>query len=82
MRVAAPGLNVGKSGGYRVIYRAQEMDEVIRIVFLDTYFKGDTEDLSKAEYKSLKDTAEDILSNPMIHDWSDPEELEEVEEGD
>ena len=80
MRVAAPGLNVGKSGGYRLIYTAQEMDDMIRIVLLETYFKGDREDLTKGEYKTLAGTAKAILSNPMMHDWSDPEELQEVDD--
>lgn len=81
MRVAAPGLHVGKSGGYRLIYTAEEMDDMIRIVLLETYFKGDREDLSNGEYETLMGAAKEILSNPMIYDWSDPEELEEVDDG-
>ena len=69
MRLRAPGLNVGKSGGYRLIYRAKEMDEAAYVVFLEVYFKGDCEDLSQDEYKLLTTEAEAILSAPMLHDW-------------
>ncbi len=54
---------------------------MIRIVLLETYFKGDREDLSNGEYETLMGAAKEILSNPMIYDWSDPEELEEVDDG-
>ena len=43
MRLQVPGLNVGKSGSYRLIYRAKEMDEAVPVMFLETYFKADTE---------------------------------------
>ena len=69
MRLRAPGLNVGKSGGYRLIYRAKEMDEAVYVVFLEAYFKGDCEDLPHNEYKALVVEAESILSQPMLYDW-------------
>ena len=69
MRLRAPGLNAGKSGGYRLIYRAKEMDEAVYVVFLETYYKGDSEDLTHDEYKTLVIEAETILSDPMLHDW-------------
>ena len=69
MRLQVPGLNVGKRGGYRLIYRAREMDEAVYVVFLETYFKGDCEDLSAAEYKELATAADSILAQPMLHDW-------------
>lgn len=69
MRLRVSGLNVGKSGGYRLIYRAKEMDEAMHVVFLETYFKGDAEDLSHQEYKGLVAEAETILSQPMLFDW-------------
>ena len=69
MRLQAAGLNVGKSGGNRLIYRAKEMDEAMYIVFLETYFKGDCEDLSQDDYKLLATEAEAILSAPILHDW-------------
>lgn len=47
MRFRVPGLNVGKSGGYRLIYRKVVMEEVIYILFLETYFKGNKEDLDR-----------------------------------
>ena len=49
MRFRAPGLNVGKSGGYRLIYRAKEMDEAVYVVFMETCFKGDCEHPSQNE---------------------------------
>jgi len=69
MRVKVPSLNVGKSGGYRLIYREMEMDEAIHVVLLETYFKGDSEDLSHGEYETLIIEAEAILSQPITHDW-------------
>jgi mRNA-degrading endonuclease RelE of RelBE toxin-antitoxin system len=76
MRIAVPGLNVGKSGGYRLIYREREIDDVIHVVFLETYFKGDKDDLSDSEYKFIKSVSEEILSDPIAYDWTDPEDLE------
>jgi len=69
MRLRAPGLNTGKSGGYRLIYRAMEMDEAVYVVFLETYFKGDAEDLTRDEYKTLAAEAAAILSQPVLHEW-------------
>ncbi|MCP5545168.1 MAG: hypothetical protein H7A49_14830 [Akkermansiaceae bacterium] len=69
MRLQVPGLKVGKSGGYRLIYSAREMDEAVHIVFLETYFKGDKEDLSAAEYEYLTAAAESVFANPTLHDW-------------
>jgi mRNA-degrading endonuclease RelE of RelBE toxin-antitoxin system len=69
MRLRVPGLNVGKSGGYRLIYQAKEMDEALHVVFLETYFKGDCEDLSQAAYKDLVSTAEAIFAQPMLFEW-------------
>jgi mRNA-degrading endonuclease RelE of RelBE toxin-antitoxin system len=71
MRLRVPGLNVGKSGGYRLIYRYEVVDEVPHIVLLETYFKGDKEDLTKTEYQELSALAEEILSNPFDYDWED-----------
>lgn len=69
MRLRAPGLNVGKSGGYRLIYRVEEMDEALYCIFLETYFKGECEDLSRQDYKALEAEAAHILSQPMLFDW-------------
>jgi len=69
MRLRVPGLNVGKSGGYRLIYRAMEMDEAVYVVFMETYFKGDYEDLEHDAYKALVNESAAILSQPMLHDW-------------
>jgi hypothetical protein len=69
MRLLVAGLNVGKSGGYRLIYRAMEMDEAVWVVFLETYFKGECVDLSHDEYKVLYAEAESILRQPLLHEW-------------
>lgn len=70
MLVRVPGYNVGKSGGYRVIYRAREMDEATYIVYLETYSKSDREDLESDDYKALVAEAEMILAHPLRYDWS------------
>ncbi|NOT59227.1 MAG: hypothetical protein HOP19_03270 [Acidobacteria bacterium] len=41
MRVAVPSLKLGKSGGYRMIYCVQQIDEIQYAVFVALYFKGD-----------------------------------------
>jgi mRNA-degrading endonuclease RelE of RelBE toxin-antitoxin system len=69
MRLSVPGLNVGKSGGYRLIYRAKLMDECWHITFLETYFKGDLDDLPKKTYQALNAEAKDIMANPLQYDW-------------
>ena len=69
MRLRVPSLNVGKRGGYRLIYRAMEMDEAVYVVFLETYFKGDCEDLTHDEYKLLNMEAAAILAQPLLYDW-------------
>jgi hypothetical protein len=70
MRVRVPGYNVGKSGGYRLIYRAKEIDEATYVVYLETYSKGDCEDLDNDEYKVLVVEAEAVLSQPLLYDWT------------
>lgn len=67
-----PGLNCGKSGGYRLIYRAEVLDESWHVIFLATYFKGDCEDLPKAEYKALLKESEAILSHSLDYEWTPP----------
>ena len=69
MRLMVPGLNAGKRGGYRLIYRAAMIDEVWHIVFLRAYFKGDTENLTHDEYQILEDESEAILSSPIKYEW-------------
>ena len=69
MRLMVPGLNAGKRGGYRLVYRATMIDEVWHIVFLRAYFKGDAEDLSHEEYRVLEDESEAILSAPLNYTW-------------
>ena len=45
------------------------MGEAIYVVFLETYFKGDCEDLSHGEYKLLENAADTVLSQPLLFDW-------------
>ena len=69
MRLMVPGLNAGKRGGYRLIYRAAMIDEVWHIIFLRAYFKGDAADLSHDEYRVLEDESEAILSASIKYEW-------------
>jgi len=69
MRLMVPGLNAGKRGGYRLIYRAAMIDEVWHIIFLRAYFKGDIGDLLHDEYRALEDISEAILSSPLDYEW-------------
>lgn len=69
MRLQVPGLNAGKSGGYRLIYSVREMDEAFHIVFLETWFKGDKEDLSDGEYQDLEAAAALVFAHPTLYDW-------------
>ncbi len=75
MRVRVPHLNLGKSGGYRLIYRRSIIDEIQYIVFLDLYFKGDKEDLSPSEYHRVLAESENIVSNILDFDWVDAPRL-------
>lgn len=71
MRVAAPGLTAGKSGGYRLIYATARVDECQHFVLLALYYKGDREDLEPSDYKALKVEASAILGNVIDHSWID-----------
>lgn len=70
MRVAAPGLTVGKSGGYRLIYATARIDESQHLVLLALYYKGDREDLEPSEYKALGLEAATILGNVIDYSWT------------
>jgi len=70
MRLRVPGYNVGKRDGYRLIYRAREMDQAIHVVFLETYAKSDCADLTHHDYKLLAHEAEAILAQPLLRDWT------------
>lgn len=63
MRLNVPSLNVGKRGGYRLIYKAEIIDECWRIVFLTSYFKGDKSDLTVSEYATITDEVLKIYSD-------------------
>ena len=69
MRVKAPGLTTGKSGGYRLIYSTACVDECQHFVLLALYYKGDREDLDPGDYKSLKAQAAAILGNVIDFFW-------------
>jgi hypothetical protein len=71
MRVQVPAARLGKSGGYRCIYRKAHIDEIEYVVFLEIYFKGDQADLSPSAYDLLRDEAESVLRDPLEVDWED-----------
>ena len=69
MCVQVPHAGLGKRGGYRLIYRKVEIDEMVYVYFADTYFKGDKEDLSDHEYKILFRESELAISNKGTLGW-------------
>jgi hypothetical protein len=69
MRVKVPSLNVGKSGGYRLIYKPMRIGESWRVIFLATYFKGDCEDLSNDEYKTIQSEADALFAEVNAIEW-------------
>lgn len=71
MRIHLPHMNMGKSGGYRLIYRKVVLEEVIRILFLETYFKGDQEDLPHDAYQTLLNDSETVLNDSLSYDWEE-----------
>ena len=75
MRVPLPHLSVGKSGGYRLIYRTSIIDEIRYVVFLEVYFKGKKDDLTSGEYSELLNESEEILEDPLSFDWDDQPKL-------
>lgn len=71
MRIAVPEHKMGKSSGYRLIYAERVIEQTHRIVLLEVYFKGDVEDLAKAEYYTLGAEAEEIFGSVFEYDWVD-----------
>jgi len=71
MRAAVPHCNMGKSGGYRIIYRAEFINQAIHIVMLAIYFKSRKEDLTKAEYDKIQTEPTDIVSDTLSYEWTD-----------
>lgn len=69
MRVKAPGLTVGKSGGYRLIYATALVDECHHFVLLALYHKGERDDLDPEDYSRLRSEAALILGNVIDHSW-------------
>jgi len=69
MRVKAPGLTTGKSGGYRLIYSTAIVDESCYVALLALYYKGDQEDLSSDQYGDLEVEARRVLGNVIAHEW-------------
>jgi hypothetical protein len=70
MRVKAPRLTAGKSGGYRLIYATAFVDECHHFALLALYYKGDREDLDPDDYSELKSEAAAILGNVIDYSWS------------
>lgn len=71
MRIKVPALNVGKSGGYRLIYRERIQDESHHIVFLWAFFKGDQESTTESQEKELFKLSEEILNDPLSVKWEE-----------
>lgn len=71
MRIGIPAARLGKSSGYRCIYRKARIDEIDYLVFLEVYFKGDKADLTAEEFATLEDEAEEILKDPLGVEWED-----------
>lgn len=71
MRVKAPGLTVGKSGGYRLIYATAVVDECHHFAMVALFYKGDMEDLEAHEYRQLEDDATEILANVFAYEWEE-----------
>lgn len=69
MRVKAPGLTAGKSGGYRLIYATAFVDECRHFALLALYYKGESEDLDPDDYGGLKSEAGTILGNVLDYSW-------------
>jgi len=69
MRVKAPGLTTGKSGGYRLIYATAFVDECHHFALLALYYKGDCEDLDADDYSRLRFEAGAILKNVIDYAW-------------
>ena len=69
MRVKAPGLTAGKSGGYRLIYATAFVDECHHLAPLALYYKGEHEDLDPDDYSRLRAEAGAILGNVIDYPW-------------
>lgn len=69
MRVKVPALNVGKSGGYRLIYKACVIDEVWKIALFAAFFKGDCDDLSANDYKEIAKESDEIFERDDELKW-------------
>jgi hypothetical protein len=71
MRVRVPGLNKGKSGGYRAIYSKHDTDEGVRIVFHAVFYKDDVQDLSVDQYRALSAEAKEIAASIGSTEWEE-----------
>jgi len=69
MRVAVPKYNMGKSSGYRLVYRKAVVEEVVFIALLELYFKGDRADLSQSEYQVILEESEVLLNSLLDVAW-------------
>ena len=71
MRVALPGAGIGKSGGYRLVYREADVDQARHVLLLRLYFKGDQEDLGAGEYRAAREESQDVLADVLAHEFRD-----------
>jgi len=62
-------LDIGKRGGYRLIYSKHESENGVRIALHDLYFKGDIADLPVATYKAISDVADAIDADVETIQW-------------
>ena len=71
MRAAVPHYKMGKSGGYRIIYRAEFINQAMHIVMLAIYFKGRKTDLTNTEYNKILIESTNIISDTLSYEWAD-----------
>jgi len=71
MRANVPHCNIGKSGGYRLIYRVEFINQAIHIVLLAIYFKGRKTDLTNAEYDRIQAESTKIVLDTLSYEWTD-----------
>ena len=71
MRMAIPAAGLGKSGGYRLIYRKMTIEETTYVIFLSVYFKGDKEDLAHFEYKEILAESDRVFEDYDSVAWED-----------
>jgi len=71
MRMPVPHCKMGKSQGYRIIYRAELINEAMHVIMLAIYYKGRKKDLTAAEYDKIQVESTDIVSDTLSYEWAD-----------